>query len=352
MNEINSSFSMNKALSIVAIGCGIAGFVIALGTVWSNPSSARAAWFLYPLGSLIYGLTVIYVFGKFLPTIRIKKKHVAIIAAGVIASVVLDLTIGRATYYALYAAQWPQFLSFIVWNFFWLIGFPITIGIVTEIFIIGFGIKALSYWLFVSIFTIVFYAVLPKFSINIHPYQVPAFIVAGIMGAVISGVIGCYLTLKNAQKDIQKLVEPARNSTDIWTKAGILGAVAIGCVSVVWAIFIYSSTQVPAPKHTSIAGLVHVQDSQFVGTWQLHQRARWVKITKAGQTFQCRIDKEGNVFRSEGVLIEGNQIVWQDLWDADTVHKGMMTITLDSNGTSIVYQIPDSLMDPVCEAPF
>ncbi len=352
MDAITSGFSMNKALIIAAIGCGIAGLALSIGSILLNTSSYTIAWYVfYPLGSLIYGMTVVYVFGQFLPSIRMKKSQVAIVAIGAIASVILDTKIARPVFYALSSFLQPQLLTFTSRNFFWLVGFPITMSIVTESIILGFGVKALSYWLLADAFTIIFYSTLPKFSTYFDPYQIPALIAAGVIGAVISGITGCYLTLKNAQKDTQKLIEPVSNKVGMRTRVGMLGAI-IGCIGLVWAIFIYSNAQAPAPKHTSIAGLVPLKESEFVGLWQVGRTAQWIKITKAGQAFQCRIDRDGNIFRSEGVLIKGNQVVWQDIWGVDSIQGGSISIKMQSNGKLTIYQVAKDLMYSDCESPF
>lgn len=352
MNDIpTSNFSMTKALIIAAVGCGVAGLALSIGSIFSGTSPSAIAWFFYPLGSLIYGMTVVYVFGKFLPSIRMKKNQIAIVAMGGIASVFLDLKIAHAVYFALFIGHQPQLLSFTVWNFFWLVGFPITMCVVTETRILGFGIKALSYWLLAHAFTIIFYSTLPKFSIYFDPYQNPAVIVASVIGSVISGITGCYLTLKDAKKEVQKLIDPAPNKVSMKIKVSII-AVFIGCIGLIWAISIYSHAQAPAPKHTSIAGLVPLKNSAFVGLWEFRQTAQWIKITRAGQAFQCRIDKEGNVFRSEGVLIKENQIIWQDIWEADSIEGGAIDIVVNSNGKMTKYGLARVLMDSLCESPF
>jgi len=352
MDDITTSnFNMNKTLMIAAIGCGIAGFLLSIGRTFSPPSPSPAAWFFYPLGSLIYGMTVLYAFGQFIPSMLKKRNLILIIAIGTIASVVLDLVISQRVYYVFLIARLFPFVSFTIWDFFWIIGFPIIMGIVAENTIKWFGEKAFLYWLLANVFTIIFYSTLPKFTLLAHPEQIPALVVAGVVGAVISGVTGCYLTLKEMQKDTQKLVAPVSNNNGMWTKVSI-AVIIMGCIGLIWAIFTYSSTQAPAPKHTSIAGLVPLKEIDFVGVWEFDHKAQWIKITEAGQAFQCRIDQEGTVFRSEGVLIKGNQIVWQDIWGVYSIQRDPLSIVVNSNGKVTKYDIAHTLMESVCELPF
>jgi hypothetical protein len=100
------------------------------------------------------------------------------------------------------------------------------------------------------------------------------------------------------------------------------------------------------------AGPAPLQDSDYVGLWQFPDRWVWIKITAEGQVFQCRIATDRTVYRSEGTLIEGDQIVWEEIWGVDSIRSGANSVILDGKYGEFEYVPAENEMDPACEAPF
>jgi hypothetical protein len=161
------------------------------------------------------------------------------------------------------------------------------------------------------------------------------------------------------------MMESNPKASGTWTWVGILGAIAacmglmsvsVGCLLLV--IFyaamlnqppsISSSTQVPFFQNTPMPP----EDGSFVGLWQFPDRTVWIKITEEGQAFQCRIDKDGTVYRSAGTIIGGDQIYWQENWGIDSITREANRIALDGKYGKFEYEFTDIPMDPACEAPF
>ncbi len=120
-----------------------------------------------------------------------------------------------------------------------------------------------------------------------------------------------------------------------------------------------SDTPIPVPSNTSAptitaipGGPAPLQDSDYVGLWQYPDRWVWIKITPQGQAFQCRIAKDRTVFRSEGTLIEGDKIIWQEIWGVDSIRRDANSIILNGKYGEFEYELTDNEMDPACESPF
>jgi hypothetical protein len=156
---------------------------------------------------------------------------------------------------------------------------------------------------------------------------------------------------------------PKDSDTWIWVGiVGMLGAcvslmcILLVCISLVVfnaamltrSISIGSSPQVPSSQST----LVPPEDGSFIGLWKYPDRFVWIKITEEGRAFQCRIAKDGTVFRSEGTLLEGDKILWQDIWGVDSITREANHIALDGKYGKFEYEFSDIEMDPACEAPF
>jgi hypothetical protein len=109
-----------------------------------------------------------------------------------------------------------------------------------------------------------------------------------------------------------------------------------------------SSTQVPSSQNTPVPP----EDGSLVGLWKYPTTSVWIKITEEGHAFQCRIDKDGTVYRSEGTLVDEDQIVWQEIWGVDVITREANRITLDGKYGKFEYEFTDIEMDPACEAPF
>src|SRR6185295_19466128 len=92
------------------------------------------------------------------------------------------------------------------------------------------------------------------------------------------------------------------------------------------------------------------ETGSFVGLWKLPDRSVWIKITEEGQAFQCRIAKDGTVYRSEGTLLEGDQIHWQEIWGVDSITRAANRIALDGKYGKFEYEFTDIEMDSACEA--
>ena len=111
------------------------------------------------------------------------------------------------------------------------------------------------------------------------------------------------------------------------------------------------STQ-PAPAVSSTESPAPFKDNPYVGLWQYPDRWVWIKITSQGQAFQCRIDKDRTLFRSEGILVEGDQIIWQENWGVDSITRKANHIILDGKYGIFEYELTDIEMDAACEPPF
>jgi len=153
--------------------------------------------------------------------------------------------------------------------------------------------------------------------------------------------------------------------SDTWIWVSILGVIVactgLTCLSSVCILLIifttgmltqptsiYSSTQVPPSQNAPMPP----EDGSFVGLWKYPTTSVWIKITKEGQAFQCRIAKDGTVYRSEGTLVDEAQIVWQEIWGVDTITREANRIALDGKYGKFEYEFTDIEMDPACEAPF
>jgi uncharacterized protein (DUF2147 family) len=95
-----------------------------------------------------------------------------------------------------------------------------------------------------------------------------------------------------------------------------------------------------------------VQDSDFVGLWQYPDRWVWIEITPEGQAFQCRIATDRTVYRSQGVLAQGDRIIWEEVWGVDSIRKEAGNIVLDGQYGEFEYVPTAEKMDPVCGSPF
>ena len=153
--------------------------------------------------------------------------------------------------------------------------------------------------------------------------------------------------------------------SDTWVWISIIGVIitcmGVMCISLVCISLILvnaalltqpksisTSTEVPYIQNTPIAP----EDGSFVGLWKYPDRWVWVKITEDGQAFQCRIAKDGTVYRSEGTLIESNQIQWQEIWGVDSITREANHIALNGKYGKFEYEFTDIEMDPACEAPY
>ena len=152
-------------------------------------------------------------------------------------------------------------------------------------------------------------------------------------------------------------LKPKDSGTWIWVTvtAAIIGCVGFMCVSLICVlpgiINAFLPTQ-PASSVSSTQSPAPLKDSPYVGLWQYPDRWVWIKITRQGQSFQCRIDKDRTLFRSEGILVEGDQIIWQENWGVDSITREANHIILDGKYGIFEYELTDTEMDLACEPPF
>jgi uncharacterized protein (DUF2147 family) len=120
-------------------------------------------------------------------------------------------------------------------------------------------------------------------------------------------------------------------------------------------------TAVPLPSMTSVPTVTaapittagaSLQDGDFVGLWQYPDRWVWIKITPEGQAFQCRIATDRTVYHSQGVLVEGDQVIWDEIWGVDSIRKEADNIILDGKYGEFEYVPAAEEMDPICGSPF
>jgi len=147
------------------------------------------------------------------------------------------------------------------------------------------------------------------------------------------------------------------NDRATWFRVAV-GLAIIGCVGLIACVgLIGYSVMYTVPKlievnHTLTPDSEPLQDGGYVGMWKYHDRWVWIKITPQGQVFQCRIAPDGTVYKSEGRLVEGDQIVWEEIWGVDIIAREADSITLDGEYGKFEYELTDEEMDPACEPPF
>ena len=152
-------------------------------------------------------------------------------------------------------------------------------------------------------------------------------------------------------------LKPKDSVTWIWvtTIVATIGCVGCMCVSFICVLSgIMSATLLTQPAYSvsSTQSPPPFKDSPYVGLWQYPDRWVWIKITQQGQAFQCRIDDDRTLIRSEGVLIEGDQIIWKENWGVDSITREANHIILDGKYGIFEYELADIDMDPACEPPF
>jgi hypothetical protein len=159
---------------------------------------------------------------------------------------------------------------------------------------------------------------------------------------------------------------------ETWFRVAV-GLAIIGCVGLIACVgfigysvmytvpkLIEANYTEPVPSRTSRPAVTAaltpdsepLQDGGYVGMWKYHDRWVWIKITPQGQVFQCRIAPDGTVYKSEGRLVEGDQIVWEEIWGVDIIAREADSITLDGEYGKFEYELTDEEMDPACEPPF
>lgn len=180
-----TKFNISQSLLVAAISCGVAGGMYAIGTSLS-PRLFR--WFFYPLGDYISGMTIVYVLGQLIPSIRSRG---ILIVYGFIIGSILDLSIGHPIYYSFLSAATNPFISQFVWNFFSIIAASITMSVVIGKISRGSSGRVFVYWLFANVLQNLFYV-----TTSSNP------IIVSFIGMAIFGVVGCFLTIKEIQESI------------------------------------------------------------------------------------------------------------------------------------------------------
>lgn len=202
-NQAKPNFSMGNALVIAAIGSGVASFFYSLKWVLLIPyttgtNSTWFDWFAYPLASFIGGMTIAFALGQLMPSIKSSGIQIAF---GFVIGSVLDLAIGHPIYYAIYDDA-NGFIRVLIWNFFNIVAASIVMSVVTEKIIKGIGGKIFGYWLIANALQNIFYLITPDFNLFEYPIQIIPYTASNIIGGVIFGVVGCYLTLNEMRKSL------------------------------------------------------------------------------------------------------------------------------------------------------
>ncbi|HEY7160127.1 MAG TPA: hypothetical protein VH815_02665 [Acidobacteriota bacterium] len=91
--------------------------------------------------------------------------------------------------------------------------------------------------------------------------------------------------------------------------------------------------------------------TDYVGLWQFETNWVWIKILPDGRCFQCRVARSGKVFRSEGLLKNG-EIKWQDNWPIDKVTRSDSELTISGDYGTFSFHPAQKQMVESCEAPF
>ena len=91
--------------------------------------------------------------------------------------------------------------------------------------------------------------------------------------------------------------------------------------------------------------------AKFVGLWQFPDRLVWVDILSDGRTFQCRIGPGATVYKSEGLMWNG-QIEWQETWGTETLTRTNTGIAVVGESANYELEMAKVRMVPACEAPF
>ena len=133
---------------------------------------------------------------------------------------------------------------------------------------------------------------------------------------------------------------------------GLIVSTALPGPNRVWVMPTASSNPDMPVTPSSLEGLEPLRDSDYVGLWQFGENWAWIKITQQGQAFQCRVARDGTVYRSEGILTEGDQITWQQNWGVDQIRRKANMLFLKGEHGEFGYGPAVSEMKSACEPPF
>ncbi len=122
--------------------------------------------------------------------------------------------------------------------------------------------------------------------------------------------------------------------------------------SIIFGVWAISPSNVPLPSKKDSP----TQFESYSGLWKFKERSVWIKILNSGDTFQCRIPKNGEPIKSSGV-ISGGKIVWdRPSWGANGIDVQNDKLVLTGGGGLGDYQATifyKTLKDisPKCDAP-
>lgn len=203
-NQNATSFSMGNTLLIAALGFGGVGIIYSLKWLLFIPytTGTNALWFNWftdPVGDFISGVIIAFALGQLIPAIKTKGAQIGF---GFVIGSLLNLTIGRAIYDGLPSST-NGFISSLVYNLFWVIVIPIVLRSIIGKIVSGIEGKVFGYWILSTIIAVIFWAITPDFNLFKYPSEILPYTISNMIGVVIFGVLGCYLTLNELQKILQ-----------------------------------------------------------------------------------------------------------------------------------------------------
>ncbi len=92
------------------------------------------------------------------------------------------------------------------------------------------------------------------------------------------------------------------------------------------------------------------ENNPHTGLYQFEKNSVWIRITKEGNAYQCRIGS-GQVYRSEGILKIGDEIHWTDHRGIDKLSREGTSILLAGKYGKWSYHLqPTDNVDEQCRA--
>lgn len=191
----SGKFITSNAMVFTTLGFSIAGLLVNLDLIFGIPfiTGSTKTWldyFSYPAAGLVAGITVANILEQLIPSFKAKRMQI-----------IWGWTVGWFLTQVISAPLFSGSGSFL-YNFLEMMFVSFLMGVATNEYSKGMGLKIFFYWILAYVISIIFFTISPSINRTVYPSDVPIIVLRGVIGNWFVGIIGCYLTIIELRKSL------------------------------------------------------------------------------------------------------------------------------------------------------